>query len=334
MKKPDLSAQRRQSIFRPFSRRIYQWIDRRIPPAAMLKLSHRSLFIFPTRMGWAYLGLCVILYLLGSNYENNLVAGLAYLMISLLIVSILHCHQNLSGLTVQGLSPHEVHAGQPLRLLLRLQPGSRHRYDLHLRADGGLSEHLPACLQDSVLGISFIPRQRGLFQPPRLQLSSEWPFGLLRCWTWLDLQQAVWIYPAPAPSALPLEQLALDDAASAHAYQRLTGQMDEVEGLKPYRTGEPLTHVSWRHVVLGRGWFSKAFVAPAAESHQLRLDVTLHGDACELALSELCDQALQLHRRLQPFSLHLGTVDFPVGTGDLHLHQCLLAMARYDAHSV
>jgi uncharacterized protein (DUF58 family) len=312
--------------------RMAQWMARRIPASTTLTLSHRSLFIFPTRMGWAYLGLCVILYLLGSNYENNLVVGLAYLMISLLIVSILHCHQNLSGLSVQGLPPSEVHAGQPLRFLVRLQPGSRHRYDLHLHADTGLSETLAACDNDCTLGIVFITHQRGLFQPPRFRLSSEWPFGLLRCWTWLDLQQSAWVYPTPIPSPLPLEQLALDDDTSAHAYQRLSGQMDEIEGLKPYRAGEPLTHVSWRHVLQGRGWFSKSFVAPAAESHQLRLDPALRGAACEQALSELCDQALQLHRRQHPFSLHLGTVDFPVGTGEPHLYQCLLAMARYDAH--
>ncbi|EOG7035816.1 hypothetical protein ACLH5N_004693, partial [Aeromonas salmonicida] len=55
-----------------------RWLTRRIPPARQMTLGRRSLFILPTRMGLLYLLVMSAIYLLGTNYQNNLVLLVSY----------------------------------------------------------------------------------------------------------------------------------------------------------------------------------------------------------------------------------------------------------------
>ncbi|CAN0525972.1 unnamed protein product, partial [Scytosiphon promiscuus] len=45
------------------SQRFASWLDRRIPPGSRIKLSQANIFIFPTRSGFAFVGLLTMLIL-------------------------------------------------------------------------------------------------------------------------------------------------------------------------------------------------------------------------------------------------------------------------------
>ncbi len=100
-----------QSLHQAWQQRMTAWLDHRIPPASQYRLNRHNLFIFPSHTGWVYLCLTVAIFLLGSNYENNLVLALAYLLFSLFVVSMHYCHYNLSGLTVDAMTAPTGYAG-------------------------------------------------------------------------------------------------------------------------------------------------------------------------------------------------------------------------------
>ncbi|MGL6165381.1 MAG: DUF58 domain-containing protein, partial [Aeromonas veronii] len=75
-----------------------RWLKRRIPPARQITLGTRSLFILPTRMGLLYLLVLLAIYLLGTNYQNNLVLLVAYCLGSLFMAAMWLTHRNLLGL--------------------------------------------------------------------------------------------------------------------------------------------------------------------------------------------------------------------------------------------
>ena len=78
------------SLFFDFwQRRAARWLARRIPPASRLTLGYRNLFILPSRLGYQYLLLLGALFVLGTNYQNNLVLALAYLLLSLFITTLI-----------------------------------------------------------------------------------------------------------------------------------------------------------------------------------------------------------------------------------------------------
>ena len=64
----------------------------------------RSLFILPTRLGLCYLLVMLAIYLLGTNYQNNLVLLVAYALGSLFMVTMWLTHRNLLGLAPAGAS--------------------------------------------------------------------------------------------------------------------------------------------------------------------------------------------------------------------------------------
>mgnify|MGYP000157833705 CR=1 FL=1 len=80
------------------------------------------------------------LYLLGTNYQNNLILALSFLLASLFITCIWHCYQNLAGIKVsaQACEPHFV--GHSVRFSVLLQSQPRARYALQLSVEGGAEE--------------------------------------------------------------------------------------------------------------------------------------------------------------------------------------------------
>ena len=70
-----------------FRRRFWRWIQRRLKPQREQTLNNKKLFIFPSRAGFGFLGFAFLLWLVGTNYENNLVLGLAFLLTALMVVA-------------------------------------------------------------------------------------------------------------------------------------------------------------------------------------------------------------------------------------------------------
>lgn len=179
---------RSSALSRYWQQWLAEWLDRRIPPASEFTLNQRNLFIFPSRTGWIYLALTTAIFLLGSNYQNNLVMALAYLLLSLFIISIFHCHHNLRGLQIKVIPVAPAYTGQSVRFTLQLQ-SNRPRYDLELSAEGGIAEHQPELTATNQLGVAFVASHRGWLRPGRLRINSQWPMGLLNCWTLLNIDR-------------------------------------------------------------------------------------------------------------------------------------------------
>lgn len=320
-----------QSLRQAWQQRMNAWLDRRIPPASQYRLSHHNLFIFPSHTGWVYLCLTVAIFLLGSNYENNLVLALAYLLFSLFVISMHYCHYNLSGLTVEALTAPTGYAGQSLRFLVQLQT-ERPRYDLQLSAMDGLGEHLPTLENREQLGVTFIAARRGWLQPGRLRIASQWPLGLLECWTQLDLQQTGLAYPRPLLCELQLQAGNTPQAESnAPASISQTAGMDEMQGVRPYRSGESLSQIAWKQVAQGRGLVSKEFMTPIPQLCWLELQKTAGLDL-EERLSKLCYQLQTLEQQGAHYGLLLGSQSITPGEGALHQTHCLTALALYENH--
>src|SRR5690554_2730286 len=80
-----------------------RWLERRTPRADAVVLRHQSIYVLPTRQGAAFMVLLLLLWVLGTNYQNNLILALTFLLISLVFVSVVHAFRNLSGLSLKGL---------------------------------------------------------------------------------------------------------------------------------------------------------------------------------------------------------------------------------------
>jgi uncharacterized protein (DUF58 family) len=307
--------------------RFRAWIDSRQPAASQHRLNHHCLYIFPSVAGLSFLVLAGILWLAGTNYENNLVLALAFLLIALFVVTIFHTYANLSGLSVQLLGTGAAISGEPaeIRILLSRR-GNRSRDNIHLHWAGSEPVVVNLLEQTEAAVSIFVPSTgRGWFDPRRLSIHTHFPLGFLRCWTRLDMNCRVLVYPKPIPAG-PLPQ--------AHAIRdqgdvSLLRGADEFSGYRDYQPGDSLRNVAWKQYARGAGLYSKHYSAFVDSRLWLDWDY-LAGMSREARLSRLCYWVLQADRTDTEYGVRLPGEVLPPGRGPGHREQALRMLALFE----
>jgi uncharacterized protein (DUF58 family) len=301
------------SLQRPkqwFLQRMWRWLERRQPAADTLQLQQKFLFVFPTRYGFAVLGLAVLLYLLGTNYQNNLILLQSYFLVGLLLLSIILSFRNLSGLTLSATAAPAVFQGEEITMMLQLSQQRQRQQVLFQLADYRLlCPHLPG----TVL-LKLAEQKRGYYQLPRIAISTVHPFGLIRCWCYPLLRQHYWVYPKPQHQDNYLPPVA--DA----------GEL-QWSHLSPYQAGDPLQRIDWKRLARQpRQPVVKVFTTVLPEQQRTLVLPPLTGPALEAALSDLCAQIIELSQARQSYALQLPHQLIDFGTGPDHRRRCLEAL--------
>ena len=177
-------------------------MNRRIPPAQVGHSGSEAHLYFPSRVGFFFV-LCLMLMLMTAiNYENNLSYALTFLLATLFIVAVLHTYANLSGLTIRAVRAQPAFPGQQSDFEMLIERGKRRdHYALYMSWPDSSEGLVNLVEEDSVTVTLHLPvGERGWYNPGRLMLESTYPLGLLRCWTWIDLDLHALVYPRPLAS--------------------------------------------------------------------------------------------------------------------------------------
>lgn len=310
-----------------FRSRFTVWLNRRLPSAAKIRLDQAKLFIFPSQAGFGFLALVVVLWLLATNYENNLVFAIACLLSSLLVTAILHSYANLAGLEVSFVGADPVFLGQEALFRIGLsRSGRRNRHSLRLRFQGCDTESAELIdTRELTVSLPIKALQRGWFYPGRVTLESRYPLGLLRVWTHLDLDCRVLVYPRPLPGAPIQPSLAKGNTGMRQA----TVGSDDFAGLKDYLIGEPLQHVAWKHYARERGLLSKHYADAIDERTWLDWEAYPAMDR-EQRLSRLCGRLLEVSQGQSEYGLRLPGVELPPARGEGHKTRVLRELALFE----
>ena len=323
-------------------RRWARWLDRRIPRAATVTLDRRRIFIFPSATG-GFFGLSLLVMLIAAiNYQNNMSYALTFLLANLFLVAVLHSYANLANLTISAVGAQDVFAGQRCAFHLRLAADPRHgHFALQVgwpvpageRRLSGLLSSPDMLAVDEVdveagtqrdLRLHLPVGERGWYRPGRLRIDSVYPLGLLRCWTWVDLDLRALVYPAPRALAAP---------AAAQGDGRdglgLAGSGDdEFAGIRDYREGDNPRRVFWKSLARGQNLQTKEFASTIADTRWLSWE-DFPGLAPERRLSALCHWVLDYHRRELEYGLRLPTMALAPARGDRQRSRALRALALY-----
>ena len=307
--------------------RFFRWIDKRSPVARSVALTRKNLYIFPTATGFSFFGLSFVLWLLGTSYQNNLVLALSYLLISLIVVAIFHTYANLAGLQIKVLGAKPVFVGEQIYFILEVEG---------VRAKGGDNITIrwwngeDACFdfqgrQSTQIQVAVYAVKRGTMQPGKLLLESTFPLGLIRCWTWLNIDTSALIFPKPLKVPFPFQ--AAGESDSAHGEQVVGG--DDFAGLKEYRAGDPVKHIAWKHYAREQGLYSKEYGSARNDDSCLDWNCFLHLSP-EERLSALCYWALEFERLGIAYGLRLPGKQLSPALGDGHRLSVLSALACFD----
>lgn len=304
-----------------------QWLHRRLKPVPVAVLTRKNLYTFPNRLGAMFLMLVVVLWVLGTNYQNNLILALAYSLISVFVLAILHAFLNLAGVQLRWLKVSPTYAGQPLQVWLEVSTRRKAGCEnLSLQFLGGEAVTLVLAAGECLkVPITCAPQTRGYCVPQALCVQSHYPLGMIRCWTWVKLQAEGVVFPAPMALDEPLSP----SADNLNAWRAQTGLGDDFAGLKPYQTGDSLKKIAWKHWASGGDLYTKYYATPKGGDAWLDW-AAIASSNMEVKLSGLCYWALQYHRQQKAFGLRLPGVEIPIALGEGHLQQCLTALAVFS----
>jgi uncharacterized protein (DUF58 family) len=307
-------------------RRFREWVNRRIPPARSVTLDQKRIFIFPSRAG-LFFGLSLLVMLMAAiNYQNNMSYALTFLLATLFIIATLHTFANLSGLTIRALKAEPAFPGQVTEFNVLVEKGKqRDHFGLHLQWPDSTDALINLVDDDRVkVRLHTTVGPRGWYSPGRLLLESNYPLGLLRCWTWVDLDLYALVYPQPLASA-ELPGLATDkpDGASVP----VSGS-DDFYGFRDYRRGDSLRQIHWKGLAKGQSVQTKQYAAYADRSVWLDWDM-FPSLGIEQRLSHLCYWVLAFEARNEEYGLRIPGVVIEPAVGEAHRDRVLKELAVY-----
>lgn len=305
--------------------RFKRFLDRRIPPAHQITLSQQSVFIFPTVTGFVFGGLVVLLIVGAINYQNSLIYGVAFLLGSLFLVTILYTFRNLSGLTIELAGCGAGFVGEDVEFVVRVsRPSGVGREGIQLGWPNSIMQWVEIFDAEAATVRLFVPAEaRGWLDPGRLLIETYFPLGLLRAWTWIDLDAVGLVYPrpifdeSPTPSANQRDEGALIDPRGS----------DDFNDMRAYRAGDPVRHIVWRSYARSDDVVVKEYTSFLDPRFILDWD-RVDGDV-ETRLSKLTGMALRAARQERDFGLHIPGTDIAPGVGESHLEIVLKSLALY-----
>jgi uncharacterized protein (DUF58 family) len=313
-------------LARFYRQRRAAWIARRHPQSAQHKIDKRRIYILPTAACAGFILLLLVMLLLAINYENNLVYALSFLLISVLLVSMVHTHNNLRDLRISARGYEPVFAGERTRYRLHLIAPDHPVVGAHLSyscSEVGVVTLAPH--EECTVELSAAPGERGWHHPGILAVSARYPMGLFRAWSYVNLEQNAWIYPRPeAGGALP------PSAAESDADVIEVKGSEEFSGLQEYQPGMSLGRAAWATLARGLALQVKEFSEPVGDSRWLRWSFWPELES-EARFSRLCYWVLRLEREQRPFGLELPSKTLPVASGRAQAQAALLALAQEGA---
>ena len=310
-----------------FRRNYNRWINNRTPVAEQVSLSQRNVYIFPSLPGLSFLVLIGLLWLMATNYENNLIFSLCFLLLALFIAAIHFSHANLWGLTIRVIRATSVFAGQTAAVELCLsQKSGRFRDSIELCFDKG--EPLTVSLSsrgDTFVTLLLPTYRRGFLNTGRLTITSYYPLGLLRVWAYARFRPDAVVYPHPQEA--PFTGSGTSTRSEGHF--RGDSGSDDYVGLRQYRVGEPLRHIAWKHYAREQGLWSKQYADPVEQNNWVDWDC-FAGMNREQRLSRMCWQVCELAGQGAVFGMRLPGIEFRPNTGQEQRDKLLRALAVFE----
>ena len=308
--------------------RIADWIFRaQVPETPPAVLTQRRIFILPTRHGYLFAAILVLLLLASINYQLSLGYLLAFLLASMGGTAMLHTFRNLSRLSISPGRADAVFAGGTAHFTLILANSSLPRFSVAAKRKDAEPEFADIGRDlAATVEIPVVAEHRGLLQCGRVEIFTHYPVGLFHAWSYVEFASRCLVYPKPDSAAGPLPL----DAATSGAGSTLIPGEEEFHMLRAYRPGDSPRQIAWKALAREQGLLAKEFASTA--STELWLDWNRFGDlAVEARLSRLCWWVLEADRLGLTFGLKIPGKSLPPSWGETHRLMCLEALALYGS---
>ena len=309
--------------------RISDWIFRaRFPEKPPVVLIQRRIFILPSRTGYFFAFVLLLLLIASINYSLSLGYLLTFLLAGMGSIAMLHTFRNLLRLSISPGKVEQVFAGETAHFSIVLANQTLPRYAIGIKRAqicDAEPEFGDAFAQTSTtFQIPMRAAKRGHLKCGRLEIFTEYPVGLFHAWSYVDFGMTCLVYPKPDPGA---GALPLDMRARGEGNVPVSGD-EEFQSLRAYRPGDTPRQIAWKALARGQGLLVKEFGATASADLWLDYDA-LQGLSMEERLGRLTWWVMEAERTQMPYGLKLPGNSIRPMLGNRHRDDCLQALALY-----
>jgi len=305
------------------------WWDGKRQPRESQTLTQRNIYIVPSRAGFMFGLVLLLLLLVAINYQLSLGFALTFLLAGSAAASIQMTHGSLRGLTLHLKPLVPTFDGEAAVLeVVVTNPGAA-RLGLGFGLDLGARPiplayaEIPEQGQASV-HLGWLAPHRGLHALPVVRVESRYPFGLFRAWTiWRPAGQQ-WVYPRPESPTPPwplAEAAQGDDKPAARS-----GTGSEFEGVRAYRRGDTLRQVVWKKAARTGELISRE-TAGAVQRELMLHWQQAQGLDTEARLSRLAAWVVAADAAGHSWGLSIPGAELAPDNGSAHRHAALRALA-------
>ena len=309
-------------------KRAAAWVRRRQGDDQLpITIATGRLYILPTRAGVALAALIFVMLIGGLNYANSMALMITFLLAGFGLIAMHLTHRNLAGMSVRALSTANAFAGEHGTLQLTLQ-NSADTPRLGIEAQTGDSERAALDVPASAAAradIAVLLPRRGRIDIDRIKLSTAFPFGLFRAWTYVHLRTGVLAWPVPRGRREPPTEAA--GGGTAPALHRAGDE--EWSGLREFRSGDSPRQVAWGAYARGRGLLVKTYQSSVAQHRTFDLASTT--GELEQRLEQLSAWIVAAQARGERYGLRLDAHELPPDSGNEHRTRCLDGLALYGS---
>ncbi|WMW79375.1 DUF58 domain-containing protein [Undibacterium cyanobacteriorum] len=303
------------------------------PEPGELTLTQRRVFTLPSKPGLAFLLVLVICFLTSTNYNLNLGFGMTYLLGGIAIVNAFYTFRNLAYLKLSASDGAPIFVGDNAEFHFHVNNAdSLARYALHFSFRQSPQQTQVIDLEGNenvTVKLKTASQQRGYMACPRVQIQTWFPLGLLRAWsTWLPDSKTL-VYPRPEDNPPPLPT----DGPTGEQGISTSGQ-EEFSGVRMYQQGDPLKHLSWKHIArvdldAGGNLISKQFSGASVGAVSIIFSELPAQLDLESKISRMTAWVLDAEHQGLPYFFEIGRLSIGPDLGEQHRNTCLKALACF-----
>ena len=273
-----------------------------------LTIEHQRIYILPTARGCAFIAALLLMLVASVNYALSLGYALCFLLTGLFTATLLHTYRNLSGIRLVSIESRPNFAGSDVVFDITLDESrGSDRHSVDIKRSGAVEHRATSTVlkidgdNASSTPLTVTTHQRGHLTLGRLTVSSTWPLGLWRSWSYLHCAASAIVWPAPEPDAPPLPTAPSVGGAGA---QQRTDEGD-VASLRDWLPGDAPSRIAWKRAARS-GHLHVLLVEAATQPALATLDLAqTRLGSLEAQLSRLTAWVLQAEQQNADYTLQL-----------------------------
>lgn len=290
-----------------------------------ITLKHSTIYVLPSTLGVYFSVVALLNLVMGINYQNNLILFMAYLMFVIIIFALLLGYSNASGLTVSFKYATESFVPQASQLVWQVRADDPcQAITLSYPHDLKNARYISRVKNEAIKCQLSLPyTKRGCYQLKAIKIASNYPFGLVSVWSYIQPEIKVYVYPAILKTTNQKHHNLVVHNTN-EGTEKHKGD-DEFESLITHLPEMGLQRISWKHYAKTQQLLVKQFTD--LKSANAQFDFNLMTGDTEQRLSQLCFLVCQAFERDINFSLNLPNISIQSGSGKQHHQHCLEALS-------